>query len=306
LGDRVATVLQWIRWASRQGATTDETPEPVRARGVDVLPANPVDPDFLVRWLSVDGRVWCDGRPYDFLATVAGLTTQPKVLGAPAVIRARVKLPADMWIEASLDRSGAEPHDRVVVQCPALPQPSRTWGNPDQLSLTISPGNTFLGLEVETRGPRLSGRLQVRQEPIELAPVVGPRYGGTRMAGALQSALRPLRRWEAEVQLCGTATQPQWRLESNLGRELAAGLATALARELDTRRDQLLAEMQRRLEERLARAQQLLAGKQEQVAAKLQGMIAEARQVGNTLAQRLPINTPNLPAGLPAGLPLRF
>jgi uncharacterized protein (TIGR03545 family) len=309
LGERVATVLQWVHWVSRQGTTADE-PEPVRARGVDVLPAHPVEPDFLIRHLSAAGRVWCEGRPYDFLATLAGLTTQPKVLGAPTEIRARVKLPAELWVEATIDRSGAEPHDRIIVQCPAWAQAARTLGNVDQLALSISPGNTALGLDVQICGPRLSGRLRTVQEPVELTAVLGPRCGGTRVAGVLQTALSGVRRLEADVYLCGTVAQPQWRLESNLGVQLVAGLSTAVQRELETRGDQLYAAMQRKVEERLAVAQQTLVARQAQVHNQLLAAIAEARQMGTSLAQRVPMAQPILSGGLPSslatGLPLRF
>lgn len=302
-GEKMSTLAQWVRWISRQGTPEPQPPDAPRGRGVDVVPANPIEPDFLIRWLSVEGRAWYDGRAYDFLATIRGLTNQPKVARAPTVIRARVKLPAEMWVEVSLDRTGAEPHDRIVVQCPALAQPSRTLGKPDQLALTLAPGTMSLGLEVELRGRCVLGRLRVLEEPVEFLPVVGPRCGGTRVASLLQTALRGVRRLEAEVQLHGTAEQLQWRLESSLGSSLVAGLSTAVRAELETRRDQLLAEIERRVAAELNRAEQMLAGKQDELLGKVQGAIVEARQVGNSLAQRL---SPNLPGGLPANLPLRF
>lgn len=306
MGERVVAVTRWIRWLSRQQADEPEPSDPVRGRGLDIFPARPAEPDFLIRFARVEGRAWCDGRSYDFLATLRGLTSQPKVLGKPLMIRAQVQQPAEMWIEATLDRSGAEAHDQIVVQCPALVQPSRTLGNPDQVALALSPGTTSIAMELELRGQRVSGRLRAVQEPVELLPVVGARCGGARVASLLQTALGSLRRLEAEVQLCGTANQPEWRLQSNLGPQLAAGISAALRRELDMRREQLVAEYRGRVEEELARAEQKLAGQQQQLLAKLDGAIAEARQVGNHLAQRLPSAQPNLPGGLPTTLPFRF
>ncbi len=306
LGQRVTTVLQWVLWVSRQGAADADTAEPTRGRGLDIVPANPSEPEFLVRQMSVEGRLWCEGRPYDFLASVAGLTTQPKVCRAPTVVRARVRLPAELWVEASLDRSGAEPHDRISLQCPAWAQPARTLGNPEQLALTVAPGNTDLTLDLELRGPRLSGRLRAVQEPVECAAVLGTRCGGPRVAGVLQTALGSLHRLEAEVQLYGTVAKPQWRVKSNLGSQLTAGLAIALERELETRRDQLLAEMQRMLEQRLAVAQQAVVARQTQVQNKLLVAITEARHMGSSLAQRVPAAQPFLSGNLPGGLPVRF
>ncbi len=306
LGEKVTTAARWIRWATRQVTVAPAEPEPVRGRGVDILPAQPSEPDFLVRWLSVEGRVSCDGRPCEFVATVSDLTSQPQIVRQPTVVRAQVKLPFEMWIEATLDRTGAEACDRIMVQCPGLVQPSRTLGNPEQFALAIAPGKTALGLKVELRGQRLSGTLHVVQEPVELTPVVAQRCGGERVAGVLRAGLGQLRRLEAEVQLCGTVDQPDWRLQSNLGPQLAAAVAQAFLRELDVRRSELQDQLQRRVNGELARVEQMLAGKQGQLLAKLQGQIGETRQLGQSLAQRLPITPPAMPGGLPGNLPLRF
>jgi uncharacterized protein (TIGR03545 family) len=306
VGQRVTTVLQWLLWVSRQGTADPGTVEPARGRGVDIVPANPLEPEFLVRQMSVEGRVWCEGRPYDFLASLAGLTNQPKVYRAPTVVRARVNLPAELWIEASIDRSGPESHDRITVQCPTWAQPARTLGNAEQLALTLAPGNVALDVDVEICGPRLLGRLRAVQGPVECAAVLGPRYGGTRVASLLQTAISSVRRLEAEVQLYGTVTKPQWRLKSNLGPQLAVALSTALERELDTRREQLLAEMQRMLEGRMAAAQQAAFTRHAQVQNKLLVAITEARHMGSSLAQRVPVAQPLLSGSLPGGLPVRF
>ena len=299
LGEKVTAAARWIRWATRHVTAAPAGPEPVRGRGLDILPARPSEPDFLVRWLSVEGRAWCDGRPWDFVATVSDLTNQPQIVRQATIVRAQVKLPFEMWIEATLDRTGAEACDRIVVHCPGLAQPSRTLGDPEQFALAISPGKTALALEVELRGPRLSGKLRVVQQPVELTPVVGAGCGGERVAAALRAGLAPLRRLEAEAQLSGTADLPEWRLQSNLGPQLAAALSQAFQGELESRRKELQAQLQLRLDGELARVERMLAGQQEQLLAKLQGQIVEARQLGQSLAQRLPIAPPALPGNLP-------
>lgn len=306
LGEKVTAAARWIHWAARQVTVAPAEPEPARGRGVDILPARPSEPDFLVHWLSVEGRAWCDGRPCDFVATVSNLTGQPQIVRQPTTVRAQVKLPFEMWIEATLDRTGAEACDRIMVQCPGLAERWRTLGNPEQFALAIAPGKTALGLKVELRGQRLSGTLHVVQEPVELTPVVAPGCGGERVAGVLRAGLGQLRRLEAEVQLCGTVDQPDWHLQSNLGPQLAAVVAQAFQRELDVRRSELQDQLQRRVNGELARVEQVLAGKQEQLLAKLQGQIGEARQLGQSLAQRLPIAPPAMPGGLPGNLPVRF
>jgi hypothetical protein len=211
-----------------------------------------------------------------------------------------------MWVEATLDRTGAEACDRIVVQCPGMDQPSRTLGNPEQFALAIAPGKTALGLTMELHGPRLSGTLHLVQEPIELTPMVAEGCGGQRVAGVLRAGLGQLRRLEAEVQLCGTVDQPDWRLKSNLGPQLAAAVTQAFQRELDLRRSELQAQLQQRLNREVARLEQVLVGKQEQLLAKLQGQIGEARQLSQSMAQRLPVAAPAMPGGLPGNLPIRF
>jgi hypothetical protein len=205
-----------------------------------------------------------------------------------------------------VDRTGAEACDRIVVQCPGLAQPARTLGNPEQFALAIAPGKTALRVKMELRGPRLSGTLHLVQQPVEITPVVAQGCGGERVAGVLRAGLGQLRRLEAEVQLCGTVDQPDWRLQSNLGPQLAAAVAQAFQRELDLRCSELQAQLQKRLNGELGRLEQMLAGKQEQLLVKLQGQIGEARQLSQSLAQRLPVAPPAMPAGLPGNLPIRF
>lgn len=294
-GERVAVAARWIAWASRQTARAPSDRQLQRGRGVDVLPARPAEPDFLLRWLTLEGRAWCDGHPCDFLATVSGLTSQPQVVGQPTVVRAQVKLPTEIWIEATLDRTGAEPCDRFTVQCPAWNQPARTLGDPGQLALAVAPGTVRLALQVELHGRRLAGRLHVAQEPVELRAVVSPRCGGARLAEVLQAGLAQFRRIEADVALCGTADQPEWQLRSNLGADVAAAISTAFTRELELRRGELMAQVQRRIERELTGVDQLLAGKQQQLFDKLQGQIADARQLSQSLAQRVPLTPPALP-----------
>jgi hypothetical protein len=87
---------------------------------------------------------------------------------------------------------------------------------------------------------------------------------------------------------------------------LAAAIAQAFQQELDLRRSELQAQLQQRINGEVARLDQVLAGKQEQLLARLQGQIGEARQLSQSLAKRLPVASPAMPAGLSGSLPIRF
>jgi len=306
LAEKVRTVAHWVRWARRHWPERAEPPEPVRARGLDVLFAGfPPGPDFLIRKLTLDGQGQLDHRPFRFSGTAEGLTSQPALYGQPAVLRLEVSGAVAMLVEAVLDRTQEVGHDRITVECPELAEPRRVLGRPDRLALAISPGSTRLGLVLDLRGEELRGQVRLRQEPVQLTPTVAARYGGPRLAADLREALTGIRAVEVIADLSGTLEDPDWRLRSDLGPQLAEAMNRLLGRELAARREELLGLVQRRVEDELGRFQQFVDARQQALLAKLNLSSEELRQLRELGRDRLPVD--KVLGKLPrVELPLRF
>lgn len=319
LHQRVQTAAQWIRWLRQHvpsgNAEDPASSTPKRARGVDVMFAGLApQPDFLIRSLSMEGEGQARGERFQFLGTAQGLTSQPTTYGQPAVFHVEVRGPVAMQIEAVLDRTQPVASDYISVECPALAQPRRLLGKPDQIALAVSPSSASLSLRLELDGENLSGRLSVRQDPVELKPEIAAAYGGQQMADRLADALRDIRTLDVTAQLSGTLQRPTCRIQSTLGPRLAQAFQGLLARELETRREELAKAVQAKVEGEMLRFEQLFVAKQQALLTRLQQSGVDVQQLRELAARQVPgldrLLDKNLPKelerNLPAELRLRF
>jgi len=307
MGRRVVTLARWIQWSRQYLPSGGEESEPIRGRGIDVLfPGSRRDPDFLIRSLVLDGEGTLFNERFRFRGTATGLTSQPELHGQPVVLALQVEGKAALGIEAVVDRCGDMPRERITINCPGLAQPERVLGQPGRLALAVSPGNTHLWMSVELAGDELTGQVIVEQRPVELLPQLAPEYGGPRLAESLRVATSQVRDIRVAVDLSGTLQQPRCRLHSNLGPQLAEGLNLMVRRELEVRRDELLAYVQRQLTGELARFEQTVRNQQQAAFEKLELGDAQIQELSQMVAQRIRVPEGILGKALPDGLPLRF
>jgi uncharacterized protein (TIGR03545 family) len=247
-------------------------------------------PDFLIRKLTLEGEGQLHHQPFQFSGTAEGLTSQPALYGQPTVLKLEVGGAAEMLVEAVLDRTQEVAHDRITVECPELDEPGRVLGQPERLTLAISPTSTRLALVLDLRGEELRGQMRLRQEPVELTPAVAPRYGGPRLAASLREALAAIRAVEVVADLSGTIDEPAWRLRSDLGPQLAEAMNRLLEREVAARCEELAALAERTVDEELSRFQQFVDSRQQALSAKLNLSSDQLRQLREIGGDRLPID----------------
>jgi len=307
LSETVRSLAGWVRWGRQYLPTDVEQAEPVRGRGVDVLFRGiRRRPDFLIESLVLDGQVQLGGRRVGFLGTAAGITTQPELYGRPVVVKARINAQTEVTLEAVLDHTGKTPRDRITVSCPDWKQPERVLGRPDQLAVAVSPGNTHLWVSLDLEGEELSGRMLVRQGPVELIPDLAALRVEPRLAQSLRTAMSEVREIRVVVDLSGTLEKPEWGFQSNLGPQLASAVSGMFERELEARRQELAAYVRGQVEEQLARFEGQILAEQQELLAKLDLNNTQVRELNQAIAQRLRLPKGVLPAGLSKGLPFRF
>ena len=307
LSGTVRHLAAWVRWGRKCLPTDVDQPEPVRRRGVDVLfRGTRRRPDFLIESLVIDGRIPLGGRPVDFLATAAGITTQPEIYGRPVVVKARINAETEVALEAVLDRTGETPHERITVSCPDWKQPQRVLGQPDRLAVAVSPGSTHLWVSLDLRGEQLSGRLLVQQGPVELIPDLAALRVEPRLVRSLQTAMGEVREIRVVVDLAGTLEKPEWGFRSNLGPQLASAVSGTFQRELEARRQQLAEHVRGQVEEQLARFEGRIQAERQELLAKLDLDNTQIQQLNRVIAQRLRLPQGVVSGGLSKGLPLRF
>ncbi|OHB81411.1 MAG: hypothetical protein A2V98_20605 [Planctomycetes bacterium RBG_16_64_12] len=307
LSETVVTLARWVHWGRQYLPTKVDSREPVRSRGVDIVfPGVRPQPDFLVRSLVLDGEGQLAGHRFQFLGTAAGITTQPEIYGRPVVLKAQVRAETSLAVEAVLDHTGETPHDRITIDCPELKQPERVLGRPGQLALSVSPGSTHLWVSLDLEGEALSGQLLIQQQPVELIPDLAAAYGGRRLAASLQTAMSEVREIRVVADLSGTLQKPDWKLRSNLGPQLAGALDGLFERELEARRQELIAYVRGQVEDELARFEQTLLAKRDELFGKLNLDGTQIQELNQVIAQRLRLPAKGLAESLPEGLPFRF
>ena len=298
LGDRVLNIARWIGIARHHIPHKAGEAKPIRMRGEDIVFRKARKyPDFLLRSLAVDGDASVENEQFHFAGVLTDVSSDPEMVGRPTVIRLQLQGRATVRVEAVVDQTGPQPRQRVILDCPALPQPERVLGNPDQLAVTISPGNTYLWILLDLAGDDLSGQIQVQQTPVRIVPKVAPQLGGATLAASLQAGADQIQSLEAVVDLGGTITRPTWSIRSDLGPKLVAAIDTAIRRELDARSVQFVATVNQRLQADLGNFDRMLQSRCDAVAAKHNLRRNEIQQLGRVVAARVP-GIANLPDGV--------
>ncbi len=315
LSRTISKLATWVHWGRQHLPSEAGQTQPARRPGTDILFSGiRPRPDLLIHRLVLDGEGRSGGKRFQFLAAVGGITSQPEVYGRPVVIRAQIQGQTTVQMEAVVDRTGSTPRDRITVNCRDLRHSDQMLGQPGQLAILVSPGSTHLWALLELTGEELSGQILVKQEPVELVPDLAPKYGGRQSAANLRAAMGAVREIRVVVDLAGSLDKPEWHLRSNLGPQLAAAVNDLFRRELETRRDELLASAHRTVDQELARFEQKIRTRQEELLAKLNLDGAELKQLGQLFARRLRVPQgafgrqidSAIGRGLPEGLPLRF
>jgi uncharacterized protein (TIGR03545 family) len=287
LAEKTREMVGWIKLARRYWPSDLDLPEAERSRGEDiVLPGIKPLPRAIVEKLHLDGTIQNGNQSVAWRGEILHLTTEPALTGQPMQIRAETLGDSPLRIHAILDRTTNVARDRIVLSLPALEQPQRTLGNPEQLAVAIAPGKVQLWAELNLEGEKLSGRMLLQQPDPQLTTQLAPKLGA-RLAGRSQSATSHVQKLQAEVKLSGTLDKPSWELQSNLGPQLASTLHEALQAELDVRCLELTETLDNYLASEQEKLTQLLAAEQQKVTDKIAAGTLEIEGLRRQVAGRI-------------------
>ncbi|MCA9241997.1 MAG: TIGR03545 family protein [Planctomycetales bacterium] len=284
LGDQLAApvteLVGWLRWARRLAPSGDKPSE--ASRGVDVYFAGcRRTPNLLVESLKLSGAARLAGRPVEFQGQLADFTTQPQILGKPMLLSLTTSGAAPIQLRARVDRTGQQPVDEIVADCPSVTLPQLDLGKQDTLGLSVSPSTAALSLSLSLTGDRLAGDLQIVQQDVKVTPHVKASLGGVLTDVDLQRALaRQLAqspRLVTTVTLSGDLDHPEWKLWSTAGPALAEAMNNAVTSLANDRAKQLMAKGEQEVAEHLGKLDQEIAALTSKVTAAL-GEPAKALQ----------------------------
>lgn len=287
-------IAQTVGWVNtiRAWAPKSKMDRPARARGTNVLFVDKRLSKCLIERVTLAGTASIDGQPVEITGELTDAAAEPQYYDRPLRLCLTAAGGIGGELTATLDRRTGEAHDLVVLDCPHLALGQRTLGRADKLAVSIAPGEASLAAEVHLDGEQLSGFIKMHQSSTLEART--PALHDDRLAEMLGESLRGVDRLEADVKLSGTLRRPQWKIQSNLGPQLADGINGAVRRYLADRRDRLMTKVQGKVDEQLAALEARRQTAQQELLAKLgdnQKLVGELATLmgGNPSAQGLAI-----------------
>lgn len=282
---RLQELLAWVQWSRKYIPHRREFAEPERLRGRTIRfgDARP-SPQVLFERLAVEGDFRDGGQYVPFAGTVTDVSTQPALHGRPATVVIEARGEAPLRVSAILDRTGATPHDHLMVDLPSLDMPARKLGRAEELALAVAPGRAAVKLEIDLRDDSLAGQLVYAQKGVRLETALAASYGGDAVQARVNQALQEIQQLSVTVDLSGTLRRPSARLHSDLGPQLAEGLNTAVRQELQMRVDQLTSRINREVTEQLGKLDQLVSAQSNELLARLNVPRAELEKLTTPMA----------------------
>jgi uncharacterized protein (TIGR03545 family) len=286
---RLGAALEWIKWG-RQHIPHGQKTEKIQrtARGINVIfPSMRNTPEFLIRSLEIDGHGTVDGRPFRFAGSIDDITHQPRRHDKPATANVKSLGAIEMTAQAVVDRRGEHPVEQIRIDIPSLVQPGCSLGEPQHLSVAVSPGRAHVQVRLDITGDNVDGNLSFEQNNVRLEPHLPKAYSKQILAGDLAPAFASVNTIHAEVHVDGSITRPRWTLDSNLGPQLAEALNRAFRTELAARERQLQTKTDQLINEQLAQAEQKLIQRHADVLKKLDLGDRELAMIKTQIATRL-------------------
>ncbi|MCA9261159.1 MAG: TIGR03545 family protein [Planctomycetales bacterium] len=254
LGDEaesnLATVVGWLRYA-RQFMPSNQPPVEPDERGVWINFERNPRPTWLVQRLSLTGAARLAGQTMYLEGTLADASSHPRLHPEPTELRLQAVGQSHAEAIVRVDRRGDAAIDTLHLEWPDLQIDGRTLGSPDKLALTLPASPAALTADVEIVDEQLRGTIVFAQPQVRLQPAVGC-VKDARLADAVTAALARVDGFRVDVALTGTLERPDWKIDSNLGPQLATGMNGAVKAYLAQRRDLLLAKAQQEVDQRMA------------------------------------------------------
>jgi uncharacterized protein (TIGR03545 family) len=290
LSGQVTQAIGLLRWA-REIVPARSTSSPTAARGQDVaFTGCPATPSLVVRNLQIFGTARLAGRNVELGGTLTDVTDAPALHSSPIRLRAKATGSLPIELQATIDRTGPEARDELLVDCRGLVMPALNLGQSNgDFRLSLAPSVATLSISVLVEGEKLSGDIQLVQRQVKITPVFTGQLSDVPLAAALGTTLAELDSLAVQVKLGGTLSEPTCSLWSTLGPAVAEATKRAMRRAGDEHAQALMERARRQVDERLAKLEQQIQAQRNDLAAQKTAATGELERVATqqTPAARL-------------------
>lgn len=202
-------------------------------RGTDLyFGADRSEPAVTVKSLQIDGDGMFANSYLRFAGTVENVSSSPRLQKQPTQFNLRAQGQTQIVVAGSLDRRSEQAVDSINFKAYDIPQPGYQLGDGGSVLLSMAP-NSLLHVEANlTVGAdqRISGQMKFRFDEVAMhADEVHADAGGRGTAALINETVSSISTFELKTQLGGTIEQPEMKLVSNLGPQVARALETVFA-----------------------------------------------------------------------------
>ncbi|MEM8946560.1 MAG: TIGR03545 family protein [Planctomycetota bacterium] len=289
----LASALEWVRWVRQQVPSNPAKEKASRSRGTTVV-FTPPQPDHVIQLLMLEGTAQVEGEPLRLTGSLTNVSSAPRLLPEPTQLILRGEGACVVNLRVDLDRRDDVAKDALHLHVPQWAMAGRSLGNADKFAIEMADGLANFQIELRLEDDQLEGEIRFEQPALQLTPRL-PKSPEGQLAQTLQRALQEVNRLEASVALSGTLTKPKFKIESDIGSQVAQGLNSSLQRALQDQTNRLLASSREQVDVQLQKLTQL----REQAQQELLGQLGE----GQELLGQLAALTGGQPSSLPGGVP---
>ncbi|HEY3964787.1 MAG TPA: TIGR03545 family protein [Planctomycetaceae bacterium] len=271
---RISEIIDWTKWARTNYSRAAHDPAPARMRGeVIEFTHETALPRVLIKLLKISGQGEVHDQPLEFTGTLTGLTSNPVLYGQPAVLQMNAEGPADVDLKVVFDYTNpdVEPSHEVFLTYTAGHAPPLHLGDDGSLAVTVTGEKLTCRAQLKLVGESLTGTLQFQQQPATLTAKLGGDRSqvDSHVIEGINDIFAGIKNLQGTLQIRGTLESPQLAIQSNIGQQIATGMNTALAHQLDQGREALAAKLNDQVAQQTDKLKGLFKQKSQGLAAQL-------------------------------------
>ncbi|MFO0063901.1 MAG: TIGR03545 family protein [Planctomyces sp.] len=281
---RVQEMLTWFElFRSYQSELTQQVQPPRNpGRTWPVLPVS-LGPAFHARKISLSGNMSIDRDLVPWQAVLSDITSDPRLLGKPAVLEASAAGPRPLQLKYTVDATTDVLRSELTAELRDPQGFALAAGRRQKARFEAGLSNLTWTAEVALTGNDMSGFIQLVSDidglSFEASDDVRP-----EILEAANEALHDIQSLDVVLALTGTLQKPDIVLSTELGDQIASGIQTAVMHQLDRARARLLEEADRQATAQLARLRTRFGEEYNRLAKENEQLITQVQEVTQLLA----------------------
>jgi uncharacterized protein (TIGR03545 family) len=292
--DRFEKAVYWAELAQRYlppGLRPHTRPAPKRLRmdGTTVrLPKERAYPSFLLREGAIDIAFNAFGASHALTARVAGITTEPALVGTPATVTADGSIggshPMTLSVGAVIDHRTATTRDSARVRLHGVPLTGLSLPG---LPFRLDPGTGSSNLLFTMRGDQVAAEwsLSTSNATWAMDSASAPRLG--MLESLIWRVLSGLKQLNITAELSGTLRAPRFAVHSNIDEAIAERVRGILGEEIQAAERRIRAQVDSLVGGEIAKARTRAEAATSELRARVTTVKQELEQARSQLESRL-------------------